>query len=37
MCVLTGFMMADHAARTSPQHAVMTGEVARDTTNGCAL
>jgi hypothetical protein len=31
-CVLAGFMMPDHAARTSPQHAVMTREVARNPT-----
>ena len=32
-CVLARFMMADHAARTSPQHAMMTRDVARQTTN----
>jgi len=35
--VLAGFMMADHAARTSPQHPVMTCEVARNPTNRCTL
>jgi hypothetical protein len=30
-------MMADHAASTSPQHAVMTRDVARDPTNRCSL
>ena len=36
-CVLVGFMMADHAARSSPQYPVMTGDVARDPTNRCTL
>lgn len=35
--MLAGLMMADHTAGTSPQHAVVTRDVARHAANGCTL
>ena len=35
--MLAGFMMAYNTTRAGPQHAVMTGEVARNPTNRCTL
>ena len=35
--MLVSFMMADHTAGASPQHAVVAREVARHPANGCTL